>query len=71
MSVTLGVSLIVLLDVALLAGLACAMAAPRKLRPHVAKWEDAVVESIEHAAQAIEPAYEMVADRPGRQLVAR
>lgn len=62
MSLTLGISLIVALDVALLAGLALAMSAPRKLRRHRASWEDVVVESIERTVEAIRPAREIVFD---------
>lgn len=53
MSITLGISLIVLLDAALIAGLAFAMSAPRRLRPHGVALEATAVGSAELTVEAL------------------
>lgn len=59
MSVTLGISLIVLLDAVLIAGLAFAMSAPRKLRPHGVARKATAVESVELTVEALAPGREV------------
>lgn len=55
MSLDLAVAINVVLDVALLAGLAYSMASPRKLTPHARPARDVVTESYEEPAERLQP----------------
>lgn len=54
MSLDLAVSINIVLDVALLAGLAYSMASPRKLTPHRQPTRDVVTESYEQLAERLQ-----------------
>lgn len=53
MSLDLGIAIVLALDVALLAGLAYVLAAPRKLTPHRPAWMDRVAGELEHERDSL------------------